>query len=146
MSPLRRLAALVLALIVSFAAPTLAGVAGTVLDTEQKPVANVAVLLVEPGDAPDIINGRLENLYGAELASTDDAGRFSFAVMPAGIYRLIAIGESGYGESDVGRAGGAVPGLTIQPWATIEGVAAVGGSTGAGANITGHCVEPLAEN
>lgn len=122
------------------------GLQGVVLDAESKPAAGVAVLLVEPGDGPDLFNGRLSNLYGAELASTDEAGRFRFAREPAGAYRLIAFGENGYGESDVAHAGEAVPSVALQPWAKIEGVARVGGQPVAGAAIRGSCDEPLVEN
>ena len=98
------------------AARAAASVEGVVTAADAKPAANVAVLLVEPGDSPDIINGRVENLYGADLSSTDAAGRFSFAATPAGAYRLIALGEGGYGESAVAHAGDAVPSISLSPW------------------------------
>lgn len=122
------------------------GLSGVVLDAEGKPAVGVAVLLVEPGDNPDLFNGRLGGLYGAELASTDDEGRFYFARSPGGAYRLIALGENGYGESEVAHAGDAVPPIAMQPWATIEGVARVGGTPVGGAVIRGNLDEPLAEN
>lgn len=122
------------------------GLQGLVLDDKNKPAAGVAVLLVEPGDSPDLFNGRLGDLYGAELASTDDAGRFHFARQPEGAYRLIALGENGYGESDVAHAGDAVPEVALRPWATIEGIARVGGEPVPGAAIRGAFDEPLVEN
>jgi thiol-disulfide isomerase/thioredoxin len=119
---------------------------GTVLDEKGEPAASVAVLLVEPGDRPSLYNGRLNALYGAELASTDDSGRFYFPRAPEGSYRLIALGDNGYGESEVGRPGEAVPKVALEPWATIEGVARVGGEPVAGAPIRGSFSESIAES
>ena len=136
---------LALALLAAHAADAAASVEGVVTAADDKPAANVTVLLVEPDDAPDVINGRVEDLYGADLSSTDADGRFKFAATPADAYRLIALGESGYGESVVAHAGDAVPGVSLAPWATVEGTATVGGKPCPGAKITGHCAMSLAE-
>ena len=127
------------------AADAAASVEGVVTAADGKPAANAAVLLVEPDDSPDIINGHVENLYGADLSSTDAAGRFRFSATPADAYRLIALGESGYGESAVAHAGDAVPAVSLSPWAKIEGTAMVGGKPCPGASISGHCDATLAE-
>ena len=122
-----------------------ASVEGVVTAADGKPAANVAVLLVEPDDGPDIVNGHVEDLYGADLSSTDAAGKFVFNAAPAGAYRLIALGESGYGESAVAHAGDAVPSVSLSPWATVEGTATVGGKPCPGAAISGGINQPLAE-
>ena len=116
------------------ATPALAQ-SGTVRLSDGQPAANVAVLRVEPGDRPDIANGQIAGLYGADLTSTNDDGQFDFGKPSGEPIQLVALSDDGYAELDVPRGGAENYDLQLGPWAAVEVIAAVGGEPVAGAEV-----------
>jgi thiol-disulfide isomerase/thioredoxin len=136
----------VASLLLLLAAPAGAEVRGVVVTPEGDPASNTALLLVEPDDGPIIDNGRIGNLYGADLTSTDAQGRFAFDVEPEHAYRVIALNDGGYGETPVLHVGDDDVRIDLGPWARLEVLASVGGSPVGGAEIHVQRDESLAEN
>ena len=133
--------------VIALAASSAVGqVEGVVTGVDGEPAADVVVLLVEVGDRPGVINGRLGYLGGADLAATGPDGRFRFDLAPAGPYRLVSLGDDGYAESDVARPAAPTPALALVAWATIEVTASAGGEPAPGAEVGGGAVRPLIED
>ena len=119
-----------------------AAVVGTVTGPDGEPAANIAVLLVEPDDFPQIDDGMIGGLGGADLTSTDAQGRYRFDLPAAEIYRVVAFGATHAG-SELLPAGS--PDVTLPEPASLSVTIRLGGESVPGAGVFVVPARPLAE-
>ncbi len=110
-------------------------VAGQVIDSAGRPVANAEVLLATPTASASI----QPDASGSYKVMTDSAGRFAFAD-PGEPLTLIAQSDSGFVMADFPVGSHDIGSLQIRPWATIRGQFREGGQPVSHASIL---VQPI---
>jgi thiol-disulfide isomerase/thioredoxin len=105
-------------------------VAGQVINSAGRPVANAEVLLATP-----TANASIQpDASGSYKAMTDSTGRFAFAD-PGELFTLIAQSDSGFAMADFPVGSHDIGSLQLQPWATIRGQFREGGQPVSRASI-----------
>lgn len=93
-------------------------VEGTVVDANDKPVANAYVVINSPGERAVIENGRIGDRRDVTFVTTDDTGRF---VLPSRDDKaaIVVLHDAGMKMIECAAHNGGK--LKLVPWATIKG-------------------------
>jgi peroxiredoxin len=101
-------------------------ISGTVLDAENRPVANVSVGLATLEKRAFLKEGQFDARQNrAALATTDEQGRFTFPIPADETWFLVAIHETGYAEA-TRETFEASHQMHLRPWGRVEGEVRLG--------------------